>query len=100
MTQDESSDRVAYVALNVVQDKVGDTPVAWSAMLYRPEVAAWGTGHGAHAVDGLRHHRPLLHPRQRQPGSDEYQTWCDVENLNHWTAATLNCRKPTRSRST
>ncbi|MCB0257071.1 MAG: hypothetical protein KDI55_25405, partial [Anaerolineae bacterium] len=88
VTQEEDGTRVAYVALNVVQDKTGDTPVAWGAhMLYRPEVAAWGTGHTARMlwmVYGITDSCTI--PDSVEPESDEYQTWCDVENLDHWTA--------------
>ena len=54
INQDEDSGEiVAYVPLTVIQDKVGDTPVAWGArMPYRPDSGAidWGAVHQTRLV--------------------------------------------------
>lgn len=43
---EETGDLYSYLPLGMVEDEVGDTPVAWSAqMLYEPENGSWGAEH-------------------------------------------------------
>ncbi|RLC66621.1 MAG: hypothetical protein DRI48_04270, partial [Chloroflexi bacterium] len=81
---------LAYVPVNLVYDKVSQTPVAFSArMLYRPTSGDFGADHRvrlAWLIQTISDYCTLVDPafQPEESEEDRYDNWCN--DTNNWTS--------------
>ncbi|HSH03358.1 MAG TPA: LamG-like jellyroll fold domain-containing protein [Anaerolineae bacterium] len=83
----ETGDLYVYTSVYDIQDDVGDSVVAWQALMpYRPSVANWGNDHQYRLVWMVLALTDDCDTSGMADG-DIYSEYCDPTNTNNWTTS-------------
>ena len=85
VSQSNNGKLYAFVPLILIEDAVGDTPVAWAGRMYYNTLnLVWGASHKVRLVWLVT----AVVDTCELPVDEDYDVWCASDKLDHWTTTT------------